>query len=248
MGDAPGRPSAAPPRRRLHQGHGHGRPIRRARGPGARPDDAGGARGRGRRGPSDGLRVAAHAEGLEGARLAIEAGVDTIEHGLSLHRAPGAPGPDGRSKGSCSSRRSRRSTTSRSASRPTSRRRSSPRPSGRAPRRARRSWPPARRGRRSWPWATTAVRRAPTPASWSGWSRPGSRPSEAIVAATAGSARALGLTDRGTIEPGQAADLLVVDGDPLADPAVLADPARIRLVARDGVPVAGTSWASATAK
>jgi len=35
-----------------------------------------------------GVRVAAHAEGLEGARLAIEAGVDTIEHGLSLHRAP----------------------------------------------------------------------------------------------------------------------------------------------------------------
>ena len=35
-----------------------------------------------------GVRVAAHAEGLEGARMAIEAGVDTIEHGLSLHRAP----------------------------------------------------------------------------------------------------------------------------------------------------------------
>src|SRR5712692_8915862 len=35
-----------------------------------------------------GLRVAAHAEGLGGARLAVEEGVDTIEHGLSLHRAP----------------------------------------------------------------------------------------------------------------------------------------------------------------
>ena len=35
-----------------------------------------------------GLRVAAHAEGLAGARLAIEEGVDTIEHGLSLHREP----------------------------------------------------------------------------------------------------------------------------------------------------------------
>src|SRR5215212_4688006 len=35
-----------------------------------------------------GRRVAAHAEGLEGARTAIEEGVDTIEHGLSLHRAP----------------------------------------------------------------------------------------------------------------------------------------------------------------
>ena len=35
-----------------------------------------------------GRRVAAHAEGLDGARLAVEHGVDTIEHGLSLHREP----------------------------------------------------------------------------------------------------------------------------------------------------------------
>jgi len=33
-----------------------------------------------------GRRVAAHAEGLDGTRWAIEAGADTIEHGLSLHR------------------------------------------------------------------------------------------------------------------------------------------------------------------
>ena len=35
-----------------------------------------------------GVRVAAHAEGLDGTRIAIEQGVDTIEHGLSLHSAP----------------------------------------------------------------------------------------------------------------------------------------------------------------
>lgn len=35
-----------------------------------------------------GLRVAAHGEGLDGVRLAVEEGVDTIEHGLSLHRDP----------------------------------------------------------------------------------------------------------------------------------------------------------------
>jgi imidazolonepropionase-like amidohydrolase len=35
-----------------------------------------------------GRRVAAHAEGLTGTRWAIEAGADTIEHGLSLHREP----------------------------------------------------------------------------------------------------------------------------------------------------------------
>ncbi len=35
-----------------------------------------------------GRRVAAHAEGLAGTRWALEAGADTIEHGLSLHRDP----------------------------------------------------------------------------------------------------------------------------------------------------------------
>src|SRR4029079_13762993 len=35
-----------------------------------------------------GRRVAAHAEGLEGTRLALEAGADTIEHGLAPHREP----------------------------------------------------------------------------------------------------------------------------------------------------------------
>jgi imidazolonepropionase-like amidohydrolase len=35
-----------------------------------------------------GVRVAAHAEGLAGTRWALEAGADTIEHGLALHREP----------------------------------------------------------------------------------------------------------------------------------------------------------------
>ena len=35
-----------------------------------------------------GKRVAAHAEGLAGTRWALEAGADTIEHGLALHREP----------------------------------------------------------------------------------------------------------------------------------------------------------------
>ena len=34
------------------------------------------------------VRVAAHAEGLAGTRWAVEAGADTIEHGLALHREP----------------------------------------------------------------------------------------------------------------------------------------------------------------
>jgi imidazolonepropionase-like amidohydrolase len=65
---------------------------------------------------------------------------------------------------------------------------------------------------------------------------------EALVAATSGSAYALGLTEHvGTIEPGKLADLLVVDGDPLERPGVLCERERIWLVLRLGEPVAGVA-------
>jgi imidazolonepropionase-like amidohydrolase len=60
---------------------------------------------------------------------------------------------------------------------------------------------------------------------------------EGLVAATRGSARALGLSDVGTVTPGAAADLLVVDGDPLADVRLLNRPDRIGLVIKDGAEV-----------
>jgi imidazolonepropionase-like amidohydrolase len=41
------------------------------------------------------------------------------------------------------------------------------------------------------------------------------------------------------VASGKLADLIVVDGDPLADPQLLSDPARIWLVLQAGVPVAG---------
>ena len=69
----------------------------------------------------------------------------------------------------------------------------------------------------------------------------GLTPHEALVAATSGGAYALGLAEHvGTVEPGKLADLVVVDGDPLAEPALLCDRARIWLVLRLGEPVAGT--------
>ena len=64
-------------------------------------------------------------------------------------------------------------------------------------------------------------------------------PLEAIAAATSGAAQALGLTDVGVVAPGRVADLVVVDGDPLADVGVLTGPASIWLVLLAGRPVAG---------
>jgi imidazolonepropionase-like amidohydrolase len=74
----------------------------------------------------------------------------------------------------------------------------------------------------------------------------GLTPREGLVAATSGSAYAVGLLDHvGTVEEGKLADLLVVDGDPLAEPELLRDRARIWLVVRLGEPVAGTSLETA---
>ena len=70
--------------------------------------------------------------------------------------------------------------------------------------------------------------------------RHGLTPAEALVAATRTAAEALDLGEHvGTVEEGKLADLLIVDGDPLAEPELLADRSRIWLVLQLGVPVAG---------
>ncbi len=59
--------------------------------------------------------------------------------------------------------------------------------------------------------------------------------SEALESATRVAADAIGMADRlGTIEVGKLADLVLVDGDPLADVSVLANPSRIAWVIAGG--------------
>jgi imidazolonepropionase-like amidohydrolase len=60
-------------------------------------------------------------------------------------------------------------------------------------------------------------------------------PMGAIVAATKTNAELFGMANRiGTVEEGKVADVIVVDGDPLADIGVLADASRVRVVVKEG--------------
>jgi imidazolonepropionase-like amidohydrolase len=66
----------------------------------------------------------------------------------------------------------------------------------------------------------------------------GLSPMQALVAATSSSAACVGLGDQiGTLAAGYDADLVVVEGDPLADIRVLQDPEKIKMVMKAGSPV-----------
>jgi len=190
-----------------------------------------------------GLRVAAHAEGLDGARLAIEEGVDTIEHGLSLHREP-----------ELLVRMAERgavlvptlSTFHDLAERFTSA--FVPALVEQAKRQLEEAYRTLVAARDAG--VTLAMGHDSGPAGANAielvrMAEGGLGAAEAIRAATEGSARALGLAGEiGTIEPGKLADLVVVDGDPLADVRALLDPARIWLVLKEGRAVGGQATAA----
>jgi imidazolonepropionase-like amidohydrolase len=69
----------------------------------------------------------------------------------------------------------------------------------------------------------------------------GLAPADAIVAGTARAAECLGVeTETGALETGKAADILVLDRDPLRDVTAVSDAAARALVLRAGQPVGGT--------
>ena len=63
----------------------------------------------------------------------------------------------------------------------------------------------------------------------------GYSPADALICATANGGLAMGYNgELGTLEAGKLADLILVDGDPLADISVLSGPDKIALVMKDG--------------
>jgi imidazolonepropionase-like amidohydrolase len=68
----------------------------------------------------------------------------------------------------------------------------------------------------------------------------GMTPMQALVAATATPARLLGRQDRvGTLAPGKLADVVAVQGNPLAEISLFDDPSRVRVVVKGGEVVRG---------
>ena len=182
-----------------------------------------------------GKRVAAHAEGLEGARLAIEEGVDTVEHGLSLHRTP-----------ELLERMAENDQTlvpTLSTFHDVSEEHAEKYPCALVDQ--------AQRQREEAYRTLAAAKSAGVRIAMGFDSYPlgqnarellrmidgGLTPAEGIAAATSGSAAALGLEDIGKVVSGAVADLLVLDGDPLSDPSIFLDPERIHGVFQDGVPL-----------
>jgi imidazolonepropionase-like amidohydrolase len=193
-----------------------------------------------------GYRVAAHAEGLDGCAAAIACGVDTIEHGMYLRRRPdllAAMAAAGQVLVPTLSGYYWMAGLGEAIDEATAQ--------------AHPDMPPvlaelAERNLREGAASMRAAQQAGVKiALGSDMSLAvgleiqrmvahGLTPAQVLVAATSTAAQALDLGEHiGTVTEGKLADLIIVDGDPLADPRLLADPARIWLVLQGGVPVAG---------
>jgi imidazolonepropionase-like amidohydrolase len=184
-----------------------------------------------------GLRVAAHAEGLDAVRLAVDGGVDTIEHGLSLHRAPDLL--------DSMAQRGVVLVPTLSTFHDVGERFSElfePRLVGQAKRQKVEAYQTLTAARKAGVTIAMGFDSGPPGADALELLRMvegGLTSHEAISAATAGSARALGLNDVGTIEPGKIADLVVLDEDPLQEIATLTHREKLWMVVSGGRVVAG---------
>jgi imidazolonepropionase-like amidohydrolase len=184
-----------------------------------------------------GFRVAAHAEGLAGTRMAIEQGVDTIEHGLSLHREPELL--------AAMAQRGQVLVPTLSTFHDLSERFIT-------------CFAPVlveqAKVQQQEAYATVAAAKAAGVTMAMGYDSgpPGANvielvrmvdaglsTAEGIRAATGDAARALGLDDVGVVRVGAVADLLLMEADPLDDIRRLTDRDRIWLVLVAGRPVAG---------
>ena len=182
--------------------------------------------------------MAAHAEGLDGARIAIEERVDTIEHGFSLHREPRLL--------ELMAQQGQVLVPTLSTFHDLAERFAH-------------EWLPhlvdqARRQLEEAYLTLAAARDAGVTTAMGYDSGPPGRahlrelariaqgdlgPWSALAAATAGGAAAIGLADRGRLTPGSRADLVVVEGDPLADVTLLTKRDAAWLVLKEGQAVAG---------
>jgi imidazolonepropionase-like amidohydrolase len=72
-----------------------------------------------------------------------------------------------------------------------------------------------------------------TRTSWWRWSKAGLAPAEAILAATVEAAALLRRKDLGKIAVGATADFVVIDGDPLKNPELLARPTLVLKAGRE---------------
>jgi len=194
-----------------------------------------------------GFRVCAHAEGLDGCAAAIRHGVDTIEHGMYLHRRPDlldAMAAAGQVLVPTLSGYYWMAGLSEEVIDPAH--------AETAP-----DMPPvlvelAQRNIEEGAASMRAAQQAGVKIALGSDTilavgleiqrmvHHGLTPGQALVAATRTAAEALGLDEHiGTVTEGKLADLTIVDGDPLAEPHLLSDPDRIWLVLQLGAPVAG---------
>lgn len=179
-----------------------------------------------------GKRVAAHAEGLEGTRLALEAGADTIEHGLALHREPRLL-DDMAERGTVL-------VPTLSTFHDLAERFANIFPAvlvEQAQRQLEEAMKTVEMARRAGVTLALGYDSGPPGSSAQELLRlmeAGLTATEGIRAATLGGAAALGRDDLGRIGVGCRADLVVVDGRPDEDPAVLTRPDAIPLVVGRG--------------